>query len=101
MSQLVFDEGAAKRLEAIYQIEDAVRRRRIVREALAVGSGDRMLDVGCGPGYYCAELLEEVGPSGSVVGVDDSASMLELAARRCAGTRQRRVPPGGRALATR
>ena len=31
------------------------------------------------------ELLEEVGPSGSVVGVASSSAMLELAARRCAG----------------
>jgi ubiquinone/menaquinone biosynthesis C-methylase UbiE len=30
-------------------------------------------------------LLEDVGPSGSVVGVDSSAAMLALAARRCAG----------------
>jgi arsenite methyltransferase len=85
MSQLVFDADAARRLELIYRIGDAVRRRRIVREALGAGSGERILDVGCGPGFYCAELVEEVGPSGSVVGVDGSQAMLELAARRCAG----------------
>jgi arsenite methyltransferase len=85
MSQLVFDEDAARRIEAIYLIGDAVRRRRIVRGALAASTGERVLDVGCGPGYYCAELLDEVGPSGSVVGVDGSAAMLELAERRCAG----------------
>jgi arsenite methyltransferase len=85
MSQLVFDEQAAMQIEAIYRVGDAVRRRRIVREALAAASGERILDVGCGPGFYCAELREEVGPSGSVVGVDSSPAMLELAARRCAG----------------
>ena len=35
--------------------------------------GQRVLDVGCGPGFYVAELLEEVGPEGSVVGVDGRA----------------------------
>jgi arsenite methyltransferase len=85
MSQLVFDEDAARRIEAIYLIADAVRRRRIVRGALAASAGERVLDVGCGPGFYCAELLDEVGPSGSVVGVDGSAAMLALAERRCAG----------------
>jgi arsenite methyltransferase len=85
MSQLVFDEEASRGIEALYRIGDAVRRRRIVREALGASSGERLLDVGCGPGFYCAELLEEVGPSGSVVGVDASPAMLELAARRCAG----------------
>jgi SAM-dependent methyltransferase len=43
-----------------------------------------VLDVGCGPGFYCLELAEEVGPSGSVVGLDASQAMLTLAGRRCA-----------------
>ena len=85
MSQLEFDEDAAKRLEAMYRIGDAVRRRAIVREALGAPRGERVLDVGCGPGFYCAELLEDVGPSGSVLGLDGSAAMLALAAGRCAG----------------
>jgi ubiquinone/menaquinone biosynthesis C-methylase UbiE len=85
MSRLEFDAEQAQHLEAIYRIEDAVRRRRIVRQALRLRPGERVLDVGCGPGFYCAELAEEVGPSGSVVGIDSSPSMLELASRRCAG----------------
>jgi arsenite methyltransferase len=85
MSQLVFDEDTAQQIEALYQVRDAVRRRRLVREALGAAPGERVLDVGCGPGFYCAELREEVGPDGSVVGVDGSPPMLELAARRCAG----------------
>ena len=84
MSQLEFDESAARRIEALYLIGDAVRRRRLVRAALGAAAGERILDVGCGPGFYCAEVLQEVGPSGWVVGVDSSAAMLELAARRCA-----------------
>ena len=85
MSQVEFDEDTAMKVEALYRIGDAVRRRRIVREALGAVPGERVLDVGCGPGFYCAELAAEVGPSGSVVGVDSSPAMLELAARRCAG----------------
>ena len=41
--------------------------------------------MGCGPGFYCAELAEQVGPSGAVVGLDGSSAMLALARRRCAG----------------
>jgi ubiquinone/menaquinone biosynthesis C-methylase UbiE len=85
MSQLVFDEEAARQIEAIYQIGDAARRRGIVREALSAAPGERILDVGCGPGFYCAELLDQVGESGSVVGIDGSTAMLTLAARRCSG----------------
>src|SRR5262245_2162678 len=62
------------------------RRRKLVTEALAAGPGDRILDVGCGPGFYVPDLLERVGPRGAVVGVDGSASMLELAARRSEGS---------------
>jgi SAM-dependent methyltransferase len=85
MRQLAFDEKTGKQLEALYRIADAVRRRRLVRVALAAAPGERILDVGCGPGFYCAELLEEVGAEGSIVGLDSSPQMLALAARRCAG----------------
>jgi ubiquinone/menaquinone biosynthesis C-methylase UbiE len=80
-----FDEEAARHLEAAYRIGDAVRRRHLVRTALGATPGERILDVGCGPGFYCAELLEEVGPKGSIVGLDSSPQMLALAARRCEG----------------
>jgi SAM-dependent methyltransferase len=44
-----------------------------------------VLDVGCGPGFYVAELLETVGPTGSVVGIDSSPDMLAVAAKRADG----------------
>ena len=94
MSQLEFDDDMASRIEGLYRIGDAVRRRRIVRESLGAARGEQILDVGCGPGFYCAELAEEVGPSGSVVGVDSSPAMLELAARRCAGYASVELRPG-------
>jgi arsenite methyltransferase len=85
MSEVVFDEALGKRLEALYATADIRRRRRLVREALAVAPGECILDIGCGPGFYVLELLDEVGPGGSVVGVDASPAMLALAQRRCQG----------------
>jgi SAM-dependent methyltransferase len=85
MGQLVFDEETGKRLETLYGIGDAVRRRRLVRAALGARPGERILDVGCGPGFYCRELLDEVSPDGRVVGLDGSSEMLALARRRCQG----------------
>src|SRR5574341_622243 len=85
MSQIVFDERVAQQLEVLYRRRDALRRRRLVGEALAALPGHRVLDVGCGPGFYAAELLAEVGAQGAVVGVDTSAAMLAAAARRCQG----------------
>jgi arsenite methyltransferase len=84
MSQLSFDESRARQMETLYRTRDVRRRRALVREALAASPGERVLDVGCGPGFYAEELLGEVGPEGSVVGIDASPDMLAVAARRCA-----------------
>jgi len=74
-----------ERLEQLYATRDVLRRRELVRAALGARAGDRVLDVGCGPGFYVAELLEEVGAEGSVVGVDGSAASAAAAAKRCEG----------------
>jgi arsenite methyltransferase len=85
MSQLAFDDSLADQLEALYRKRDILRRRALVREALGARRGERILDIGCGPGFYVAELLEQVGGEGSVVGVDASPQMLAVASRRCEG----------------
>jgi ubiquinone/menaquinone biosynthesis C-methylase UbiE len=84
VNQLAFDEQTGRQLEALYQIGDTVVRREVARTALAATRGERILDVGCGPGFFCAELLEEVGEHGWVAGLDASPQMLALAKRRCA-----------------
>jgi ubiquinone/menaquinone biosynthesis C-methylase UbiE len=82
---LEFDEATAKALERIYGTRDVLRRRQLVQEALAARPGEHLLDMGCGPGFYVAELVEQVGPDGRVAGVDPSPAMLALAARRVEG----------------
>jgi len=83
VAMLTFDEKTASELESLYRSRDIVRRRRLVRDVLGAKSGERILDIGCGPGFYVAELLEEVGSDGLVVGVDRSPQMLAIAKRRC------------------
>ena len=85
MAQLEFDENLAESLEVLYRRRDVLRRRRLVHDALDAQPGERVLDVGCGPGFYVAELLERVGPQGSVTGVDVAPAMLAVAAKRAAG----------------
>jgi SAM-dependent methyltransferase len=46
--------------------------------------GQRVLDVGCGPGTITADLAELVGPTGRVVAVDTSAEVLAQAAEHIA-----------------
>ena len=72
-------------LEALYQTRDAARRREAVLDALQFRSGERVLDIGTGPGFLAAEMAEAVGPTGQIHGVDMSEPMLEMARKRCAG----------------
>ncbi len=46
-----------------------------------VGSGDRVLDVGCGTGVLARAARRVVGTSGSVTGVDPNDAMLAVAER--------------------
>jgi arsenite methyltransferase len=85
MSQIVFGQGLADRLDVMYRSRDMLRRRELARAALGAAPGERIVDLGCGPGFYVAELLDQVGPGGHVAGIDASPAMLTLAARRCAG----------------
>jgi arsenite methyltransferase len=79
---LQFDEQTSRQVEAVYATPDVVDQRRVTRAALALKPGERVLDLGCGPGYLAAEMAAEVGSGGSVHAVDVSESMLELAKRR-------------------
>ena len=85
MVRLEFDESLANSLEVLYNRRDLVRRRRLVREAVAAQPEERVLDLGCGPGFYIAELLDQVGVDGAITGVDASGPMLAVAAKRVQG----------------
>ena len=79
---LQFDEENARRLEAAYMTADVIEQRRAIRAALAIRPGERVLDIGSGPGFLAAEMAAEVGPDGRVYGIDPSESMLASAGRR-------------------
>ena len=49
---------------------------------LALTAGERVLDIGCGCGHTTLDIAARVGSHGSVVGIDVSAPMLDIARRR-------------------
>jgi SAM-dependent methyltransferase len=61
---------------------------RIARLLLALGEGNAVLDLACGPGNFSREFARTVGPDGLVVGVDVSPTML---ARGAEDTRRARL----------
>jgi ubiquinone/menaquinone biosynthesis C-methylase UbiE len=53
-----------------------------IAEAAAIGSGQAVLDVGCGTGVLACAAAERVGPTGRVVGLDPNEQMLAVARRK-------------------
>lgn len=60
-------------------------RNRWTLDLLGVEAGERVLEIGCGPGYALALAAERVGEDGWVLGLDHSAVMVAQARRRNRG----------------
>ena len=58
------------------------RLRAMMADDLKLQTGDRVLDVGCGPGRLAVALAERVAPSGSVDGIDAAVEMINRASSR-------------------
>jgi len=74
-----YDDAAAERLEAVYLGPDVVAQREDTLKRLAVESGERILDIGSGPGFLAEALADRTGPNGEVIGVDISEQMITRA----------------------
>jgi arsenite methyltransferase len=79
MSMLQFDAEAARHIQRVYSTSDVAQQRAEVLALIAAKPGERVLDVGSGPGFLVASLAEAVGPSGAVHGLDQSAPMNTVA----------------------
>lgn len=84
MTQLDFDAATVKALEATYTTPDVVAQRTRVLEFLGLAPGERVLDIGVGPGLLAWDIARLVGPAGRVVGLDLSEPMLAASAARLA-----------------
>jgi len=84
MTELRFDEEATKRLLAAYVTPDVEAQREQFLGALGPHTGERVLDVGSGPGFLAGAIAHAVGSTGRVFGVDISEPLLAVARSHCA-----------------
>lgn len=82
--QLQYDEAFSKKIEQIYLTPDVIEQRDAALSIIELQAGEKVLDVGAGPGMTTHDIAECVGESGSVIGTDISDNVLALAHRRCA-----------------
>ncbi len=78
-----FDEGVARALERMYGTPDVVGQRSRLLQRMELCPGQKVLDVGSGPGLLAVDLAECVGADGEVLGVDRSEAMVAMARARC------------------
>jgi arsenite methyltransferase len=82
MSGLTFTEDAARHLARVYLTPDVVAQRAETMKQLALSPGQRVLDVGCGPGFLCESIAAIVGSDGAVTGMDISSDLIALCRTR-------------------
>ena len=70
--------GISKR----HPTKDIVVQRLETIRHLNLSAGEKVLDIGCGPGFLCEGMSEIVGRNGTVVGIDISRDLVELWDRR-------------------
>jgi ubiquinone/menaquinone biosynthesis C-methylase UbiE len=84
MGTLAFTGEMARLQQAIAESHDLVVRRGTVLEALNPRTGERVLEVGCGGGYFAREAAQFVGPTGRICAIDVSPDQVAAAQARCA-----------------
>lgn len=84
--QAAFQGGTDARERERLDLQSAVYARLATwtLDALHLGPGRRVLEVGCGGGDLLAAAAERVGPTGRVVGIDRDPTVLAEARRRTA-----------------
>ncbi len=63
-----FDQNLGELQRKVSQSQEGIGRRKTIFEALAVESGQSILDLGCGGGYQVRSLALATGSGGSCRG---------------------------------
>lgn len=73
-------------LDRAHNIAEVNQFKQFSYDLLRPQPGDRVLEIGCGIGIDARAIARKLGPTGRVVAVDRSSSMIAEAQRRCIGT---------------
>jgi ubiquinone/menaquinone biosynthesis C-methylase UbiE len=84
-------EAAARRLE-VQDAHFAEASERLLDE-LALRPGDRVVELGCGPGAFSRRILRRLGAGGVLVGVDATEGLLAQARAALTGAGPARFEP--------
>src|SRR6516162_5919131 len=85
MSNIVFDDEMGRIQRALAQSHDLVVRRNTIMETLNLRTDEKVLELGCGGGFYTFEAAQFVGPTGRISAIDISTDQIAAARERCAG----------------
>lgn len=85
MSKPFYDEEMSRRQERVAATGDMRAQRRYVLDLMQLQPGESILDVGTGNGIFSREMLEIVGETGQVTGIDGSETMVTMASEICPG----------------
>ena len=83
MSNILFDDEMARIQRATAESYDLVVRRNTLMETLNLRTGEKVLELGCGGGFYAFEAGQFVGPRGHVAAIDISQDQIAAARERC------------------
>jgi len=81
-----FTGGAARHYDLVMDLLLLGRYQAFVEQAIGrmdIHSGETILDLGSGTARNICLMLEFLGPTGRVIGVDSSQDMVQEARRRC------------------
>ena len=70
------------KLYRLTSVRSTAARRDLAFSRLDLADGETVLEVGCGSGVNFERLRDGVGPTGTVVGLDFSAEMVQQATQR-------------------
>ncbi len=80
-----YDEGASLKQCNFSMTPDSLAQRQRILTELNLQSGEYVLDIGSGNGFFVRNVADIIGPSGKAIGVDVSDAMTLMAKNLCSG----------------